>query len=227
MPLPSITRAGLGETAAGYRFPLSHDFPALTRILGDPMLPALEAAFAASLPEAPPTDAGGRLPAFLAATPDLGRRQELVELAAFEWGLAMAARAPNTQSLPPEELDLVPAGSWPAMRLAFHPSLVRVGTEWNAVAIWRAINQGMPPPAPAPHCPARSWAVWRQGGRTRFRPLPPDDAWALDLAMRSQPFETISRALCHWLPPREAAPHAARMLGDWVDAGWVTDLILA
>jgi hypothetical protein len=195
-------------------------------LIGDPLLPALESFFGAFLQAHDHKAPGRQLATFLATTPDLRHRPELAEVAAFEWALATAAAAPEGRVVPPEELDGVPAESWRDMRVAFHASLVRVGTEWNSVALWRAVRQGtrLPPAVREPQ--ARTWAVWRQDGATRFRPLPPDDAWALDLAFQGHPFGHICRELCHWLPPREAAPYAARMVGDWIDAGWVSTLVL-
>ncbi|HKJ72095.1 MAG TPA: hypothetical protein VKA55_10120 [Gammaproteobacteria bacterium] len=217
---PSQTREALAEP----RFRLADDFPVLSRLIGDPRLARLEADFRDFLRRLPEGDAGRRLPVFLAGLADLGDRPVLTELAAFEWALAAAARAPAEAPLPPEELDQLPAEAWPGLRLAFNPSLERIDTEWNSVPLWRAVREETEPPLPTPLPATRTWAVWRQNGRTRFRPLPPDDAWALDLAVRGYPFGEISRALCRWLPPREAAPFATRMVGDWLDSGWITEL---
>jgi|GEM_PF-2047223 len=224
MPLPAVGQPPLRETPVAPRFAVSEHFPVLAQLVGEPQLAPLERGFGAFLEAAGEANGARLLPTYLAGVPAFRDRPELAEVAAFEWALATSAAAPESPPLPPEELEGVTADAWPSLRIALHPALIRVGTEWNSVALWRAARQGTRLPRAVPEAGARTWAVWRQDGRTRFRALPPDDAWALDLAARGRPVGDIARALGHWLPARETGPFAARMLGDWLDAGWVTDL---
>lgn len=227
MPLSSATPLPLREGRSGPPFPLAGAYPALAHLLGPSRLSVLEEAFGAFLGTPPDPQAASYLPGFLSGARGFRDEPILAELATFEQALARAGAVTGPDPLPPTELDLLPEDAWPELRIGLHPALHRVDTEWNSVCLWQAVQQGidLPPPAPLPE--PRTWAVWAQGGRTRFRPLPPDDARALDLVARGYPFREICHTLCAWLPAREATPHATRMVGDWVDAGWVTDLTRA
>mgnify|MGYP000521169583 CR=1 FL=1 len=206
------------------RFCLAPTFPALSQNLGGPHLPALELAFGAFAGANAEPAAGAYLPGFLAGAPGYQDRPELVELAAFEWALFAAAQAPDRPVLPPGELGGLSTRDWGALRVILHPCLTRVGTEWNSVALWRAVQQETRPPSPVREPCPRAWAVWRHATRSRFRPLPMDDAVALDLAARGRPFGEICRTLWPEHPPSDAAARAAAMVGDWMAAGWVSGL---
>ncbi len=220
-------RERLGIYAEAYRLrlieALATDYPAVHTLVGDEVFDRLARAY---IDAHPPEHFsvrwyGRRLPAFLQSTGPYRDQPVLAEMAAFEWHLGEALDAADAAPLERAALTAVPPAKWETLRLAFHPSLRRLDLEWNAPALWSAIQEEQPPrpperaPAPVP------WLLWRQGIRAYFRSLDAPEAEALDAARDGEPFGALCERLAETRSPEDAARQAAAALERWVGEGLV------
>ncbi len=157
------------------------------------------------------------------ATPELRLHGEL---ARFEWLLAAAFDAPNVTACTVTALAELAPDAWPTLRFAAVPSLQRLRTTTNAVAVWRALRRALeadPACGPLAEPVATDiapvdWLIVRPQLETEFRSLPAHEAAALDLALAGVPFA----ALCETLTATygdAAALQAATWLKGWLAEG--------
>lgn len=170
---------------------------------------------------------GDRLAAYLAETSPWRDTPALAELARLEWALAAAFDSPDARPLDVAAIAAIPPQDWPALRLAFHPSLQMIDFAWAVPEQWNALNDDgdadLPPPArreaPVP------FAIWRKDtGEERqnfFRSLPPDEAAMLASARLGDTFGALCEGLCAFVAPELAGGHAAALLRGWVEQGWI------
>jgi hypothetical protein len=242
-PLPAALEAAVAPPAAerweiyveGYRLrlceALATQFPALAARSGRPAFDARMREFIASTPSVHRSirDYGRELPEQLAASAADPEDAMRAELAAFEWLLAAAFDAAAGLPTAPAELAAVAAGDWPGLRFRGVPSLARLTTHTNAVAVWRAAKaaaesgvDGAPLTAPSA---ARAvapveWLILRPTLETEFRSLPADEAAALDRLLGGEPFGALCAELATALGDDDAAAaRAAGWLKGWLLAG--------
>lgn len=168
----------------------------------------------------------GLAPRLAARAADAATRLQ-ADLAAFEWTLASAFDAADVTALSAADLAGVEPGAWPGLTFAAVPSVGRLATTTNAVAVWRAhrdareAGDGAIPATIEPALTDRvEWLVTRPALETHFRSIRPDEARALDAVLGGQPFG----ALCDGL----AADHgerAALVAATWLK-GWLTEGLL-
>ncbi|MGH8479541.1 MAG: DNA-binding domain-containing protein [Gammaproteobacteria bacterium] len=151
----------------------------------------------------------------------------LIELASFEWLLGEAFDAPGATLVSTEALASVPPASWPDMGFTLHPSVRRISLGWNVTRIRQAVESEEPPPAPERSEVVLPWLVWRQGLKTYYRSLEPDEAASLDRAREGATFGNLCEDLCRWVAEDEVAPRAAGFLRRWVTDGLLTALRVA
>jgi hypothetical protein len=209
---------------------LATQYPALVARCGRPAFGELAWRFIREYPSIHRSirDYGRELPALAQADGATAELRLRGELARFEWLLAAAFDAPEATACTVAELAGVAPVEWPTLRFAAVPSLQRLRTSTNAVAVWRAMRRGLEDgPAAAVHAePAAidvapiDWLLVRPRLETEFRSLPADEAIALDLVVAGTPFA----ALCETL----AASHgdqAALQAATWLK-GWLTEGLL-
>lgn len=93
------------------------------------------------------------------------------EVARIDWHVARAFVAPDASCLDAAALAALDATAWEALRLRPHPAVALITLEWNAVAIWHALDRDVQPPEPARLERPTAHVFWRQALVSRFRSL--------------------------------------------------------
>jgi hypothetical protein len=122
-------------------------------------------------------------------------------------------------------LAAVDASAWGDLQFKFHPSLRRLHLQWNTAAVWQSMSRDETPPDPACGEHPVPWLLWRQNLQNYFRSMAPDEAAALDSALRGDTFGEICAALADWLPEDEIPLRAASLLSLWADSGIIIAVI--
>lgn len=217
----------LGIYAYAYRSrlveALANDYPALQGLLGERGFERMMREFIDAHPSrhANLRWYGGELPRFLARAPRWRRRPLLAELARFEWALGLAFDACDASPVSVDDVGRVPPAGWPTMRVKLVPSVQQLSLRSNAPQVWRAVSEGGKPPRAATRNRPLRWLVWRKVHAPFYRPLAPDEAWALGAAARGRSFGALCEGLRRFTGNAGAAPRAAQLLKGWVHEGLV------
>jgi len=224
-PRANATRR-LGVYADAYRSrlveALGNDYPALQGLLGETGFDRMMREFVAAHPSRHPNLRwyGEELADFLSRSPR-SKRPLLAELATFEWALGLAFDAADAPAVTADAVSRVPASAWPAMRLRLHPSVRQIPLRTNAPQIWRAASRRRKLPRTATRRRPAPWLVWRKELTPCYRPLPPDEARALELAARGRNFASLCGALGRFVGEERAALRGAQLLRNWLNEGLV------
>ena len=239
-PLPAVLEQAVAPPASerftiyveAYRLrlveALATQYPALAARAGREAFAATAQAFIADTPSVHRSirDYGAELPAHLAAAATDVEAAMRAELAAFEWRLAAAFDAAPSAATAPGDLAGVAPQEWPELRFRAVPSLARLATHTNAVAVWRAAKaadaaDGAPLDAPAAERIGRiDWLILRPELDSEFRSLPGDEAAALDALLAGESFGSLCARLAEaGEEPAAAAARAAGWLKGWLLAG--------
>jgi len=225
------TRLGIYRNA--YRLRLNEvlgtDYEVLHAYLGDELFDTLARDYIAAHPSTFRNVRwfGGKLAEFLRSTPRYAEHPELAELARFEWSLGQAFDSPDDDAVGFAQVAAVPAEAWAELRFKPHPALRLLALRTNAVAIWKGIDNEGSACKPETLSEPVTWAVWRKQHSPFFRSLDPDEAWALKAVIAQASFGEICAGLCEWVAEAQAAARAAGMLRDWVEAGWIAQLLIS
>jgi hypothetical protein len=209
---------------------LAEDFGALAAALGTEWFHDLATAY---LWAKPPRhfslrEAGARLADFLArdprAEPFRSRFPWAADLARLEWALVEAFDAPDAPELGREALAALPAARWPGLRLELQPALRVLELAWPVHELRAAFDAGAPlePLRAAPA--ASAVCVWRSDERVQQRPLPRDEARALALARRGEPFAALCEAIAAEAGEARAPARAAALLEAWCQRRWIASV---
>lgn len=168
---------------------------------------------------------GAELAAFLAVHPVYAPHRELAELACFEWAQCHAFDAPDAIAIDSARLGAIAPDRWPALRLHFHPSLVRLDLHTNAPDLWLALNAEEAPPALEQQAQSRPWLVWRHDLKILFRILTEAEAFGLDQFRAGATFSAVCEQWCDRFAAEEVPARAVGYLQHWINAGWVIDAL--
>jgi hypothetical protein len=159
----------------------------------------------------------------LAACLELSHPDEpwLADLAQWEWALAAAFDAADAAPLTETDFATTAPERWPALRFQFHPAARVVHFETNAPAVFKALSDGQPGPAPAALATGQAWLIWRRALATRFRSLDESEHRALARAFSGAAFDDICDALCETLAPEDVPMRAAGLLKGWIADGLI------
>jgi hypothetical protein len=195
---------------------LREDFPKLVAILGDEGFYSLAEGYVREHPSDHPSlsKLGRRLADHLARYP--AGRPDLSDLARLEWARAEAFEAEDVPLAEIDSLRALPPAEVPQVRFAFAPAVKLLHVEYDAPALWGAIEDGteLPPPRRRDvHV-----AVWRKGFEVYHAVLAADEARAAERAMAGEPFG----AVCEPFAKRDDAVDVAfRAVGSWFAEGWL------
>ena len=131
----------------------------------------------------------------------------------------MAFDAADDAVLTLPQLAEVPAADWPNLQFGKHASVQRLELAANVPGFWLAVQRGDVPPPIATAEQVSSWIVWRRELTIFYRPLEPDEAWALDAAFAGQSFAALCDGLDQWHLPADVPRRAVEMLKRWIDEG--------
>ena len=222
-PLPTLERLGIYRN--GYRVrlieALDDTYPKLHAVLGDEIFLTLGEEFVAAHPSVHRSIRwyGGEIAQFLGQRSPYAEQPILAELALLEWMLAEVFDSADAEPLPRTAFFAIDPSDWSELRFKFHPSLRRLHLQWNAAAVWQAMNRDEAPPDPECAEHPVPWLLWRQDLQNYFRSMAADEAAALDAALGGGSFGEICTALGDWLPDEEIPLRAAGLLGLWADSG--------
>lgn len=226
---PRVPRAvRLGIYADAYLLRLDEalraNYPKLHLLLGDDDFLALTRTYLAGHPsqQASIRWFGAELAGFLAATPPYAATPALAELARFEWALGLAFDAANAPGLGIAALAAIADEDWPVLRMRFQPGFAHLSLQWNAAAVWRALDADAAPPAPVRE--ASDWAIWRADLQPHYRSLAGDEAALLGALQSGRPFGAACESLLPWHDEDTAPARAGALLGQWLAEGWIAAL---
>lgn len=206
---------------------LRHDYPKLNLLVGDDEFDRLARAYIVRHPSrhASARWVGDGLAEFLRFAEPYAGQPALAAMTAFEWAQITAFDAADRPLAEAADLAAVPPHGWPAVRFSLHPSVQRLAIPAAVVEAWERLHRGETAPAPAALGDATPWVVWRQGLEVRYRPLPPDEAEALDRAADGADFAALCDGLAARLGEDRAACRAAEILQGWIGSGMLGELI--
>ncbi|MET0988782.1 MAG: DNA-binding domain-containing protein [Steroidobacteraceae bacterium] len=201
---------------------LNVTYPALHGVLGDVKFRQLTGAFVRRVPPRHFSIRyfGREMDSFIAS--ELTGRKAIVlsDLARWEWGLAAAFDAADSESLTAAQLAAIDPGEWAQLRFHLSPSLQRLSISSNAVQWWRFATQHTARPTRWRLVMPRDWAVWRSELATFFRSLPADEAQAIAVVGAGQSFAAVCDVLSE-IHGVDAPVRAAALLQQWLRDGWI------
>jgi hypothetical protein len=195
---------------------LREDFPKLVAVLGDERFFALAEGYVREHPSEHPSlsKLGRHVADYLLARP--AGRPDLPDLARLEWARAEAFEAEDVPLAGLDALRAIPPAALPEVRLAFAPALRLLHLEYDAPALWGALEDGAAL-APPRHAEVEV-AVWRKELEVFHAVLAADEARAAERALAGEPFG----AVCEPFAERDDAVDAAlRAVASWFAEGWV------
>lgn len=220
---------GLAIYAHAYRRRLVDalaDAYAKTRaLMGDPVF---ELAAAGYIAANPPTLRnlrwfGGGLAQYLAqAWPE---RAQFAEMAGLDWSLRCAFDGPDSAVLHAGDLADLPPEAWASLRLLLVPTAQLLGLRHNTVAVWQALDDGLPAPPTETGTTAVHWLVWRQDLQPHFRSLSATEALLLRALQAGATFAQACEG-ASGAGETEVEARIGRCLRQWLEEGVLSGLEL-
>jgi hypothetical protein len=206
---------------------LSRDYPVLLRLVGQEVFADLAYAYIDAIHSRSPNIRwyGAELASFIAR--QRGPPAAAHDMALFEWTIGLAFDAADAEPLNVADLAAVAPEAWAALRFMLHPSLQVIALQHAVTGWWLAaqdLDETGNLPAPPPPIGEHAWAVWRGSDGVRFRLLETDEADLLGAVGDNADFGSLCGLLAVGHGEMQAAPRAAGLLRNWVDAGWITGL---
>ena len=169
---------------------------------------------------------GEAFPHFLSTTPQASENPAIGEMAKLDWGIGLSFDAPDEPSVGPKELEGLAPELWPHMRFRLHRSVQRLRFEFNVAMIRRAADRRDPIPEAARLAASQGWVVSRMDGRIFHREISDDENAALAVTASGGSFADVCDELCLWHDASDVAMRAVTLLRDWIDSGWLADLVV-
>lgn len=224
--LPAATGLRIYTHAYGARLreALENDHPVLGAYLGDELWETLCSGYIDAHPSRVRSlrDFGNALPAYLGEAGTFRGHPQLKELARFERLLLDSFDAADDPRTDWAQLQMIPPGQWPAMRVRLHRSVRVHRARHGSVAIWQAIKAERPPPEYADIEEAVDWVLWRdEDGVGRFRSLELDSAAAFGCCKHGGSFADLCELMAITHPVEEVPARVLGYLQDWCGQGWI------
>jgi hypothetical protein len=165
---------------------------------------------------------GDQWPDFLAKRIAGVTGQAVSELAALERALNDVFDAPDAQALVLGDLSALTPGDWPGVQFSALASTRRLNFSTNAAGLWRALNSGEAPPAPATLEAPERLIVFRHEGSGHFREMSYEEAMMWDQMVKGLNFGGLCEMVAMQGGEDGAAGRAAGHLQGWIAAGMLS-----
>ncbi len=177
---PSVKRFNVyrNNVVVGLTATLKDAFPAVARIVGDAFFVAMARIYVAGAPPSSPImlDYGAGFPDFVGAFEPAQGLPYLRDVARIERAWLEAYHAAEAQTLDPIVFSHISPGDLPNLRLALHPSLRLVRSQYPSLTIWQMnIKGGAPGPVDL-DAGGDDILVIRPDAEVELRLLPPGGA---------------------------------------------------
>ncbi|MES2016613.1 MAG: DNA-binding domain-containing protein [Pseudomonadota bacterium] len=141
----------------------------------------------------------------------------IAELAAFEWALGLAFDAREAEVAGADAFRHLAPEAWASLELTLQPSVQLLRMDYNSVALWQALGEGLEPPLAQALGEQCTWLVWRKDNQPHFRSLDTFEAAALHAVAAGSTFGEICE---------QAGPENALRMGACLQ-NWMTQSMLA
>ena len=211
----------IGIYANAYRLrlleALAHNFPMLEQYLHGDEFVRIGRDYLADHPSTAISvrDVGAQLADWLsdhcAGEPWLG------EFARFEWALANAFDARDSEVLPLERVSAIAADDWARMTFAFTPATQRLTLHTNAPQLYRAVAHDEDAPRAHELDTSCEWLIWRRETAAQYRSLTELEALAFDALFNGGTFGDACEVMFDHSAGDQIAVHAAAFLKRWLE----------
>ncbi len=199
---------------------LTHDFPALRRVLGDVACGHEMVGYLAQYPSTSPSlrNIGVSLAQYFLHTD----RPHLAELCRLEWAVLHAFDAADAVVPTSETLQAIPPEDWQNLRFSLHPSVSLVQVTSNALAVWVAYRKAWASIPPLEAAEARAIIVWRHAGVPAAYPLSSNQGAFLAGLAQGLVFSSVCERLQSMMDTGPIPQIVSRCLVEAVKNGWIT-----
>lgn len=151
LPAPKRFSVYRNNVALSLTSALEAGFPTVRKLVGDKFFAAMAGVF---LRVHPPQSRllmlyGAEMPKFLERFPPVAHLGYLPDVARLDQAMRESYHAADSRPLPEADFQRLIGMDLGGLRLHLAPALRLVRSGWPIVSIWRANNEGAPPPRPA------------------------------------------------------------------------------
>jgi hypothetical protein len=195
---------------------LASTLPRLQQLLGHEQFAELAREYIDLCPSSFPSIRwfGDRMPQLLLKSAP--QQPWLAELATWEWAIAASFDGADAEPVGIEALAAVAPEQWPSLTFQFHPTVQVLPMRTNAPVLFKALSADDSPPEAIAVDEPQSWLIWREGLKTQYRSLSPDESAALEVMRSGGSFEMLCDTLCAWHDAEAVPAQAAGLLKRWV-----------
>lgn len=143
------------------------------------------------------------------------------EMAAFEWALGLAFDAEDAPQLTIQDLAQIPPENWGDLHFSFHPSMQLLRFDWNAIAVWQALEVAKKPPVALKQ--KTPCVLWRRDFTSHFRTVEAAEFQAIKQIKAGASFGELCESLME-VSGDNASMQAAQFLAGWLEAGLISTL---
>jgi Putative DNA-binding domain len=219
--LSAIDRVEIYANMYFYRLldAIKEDFPATLRVVGDANFHNLVTGYLAEYPPGDPsiTEASRYLAEFAWSSSALEKWPFVADLIRLERAILEVFLGRDARPLSVEAMKGIPAAQWPSVRIAVHPALQVINTEWRVDEFLCAVKSEQP--LREPKRERRAILIWRNNYSVNYRPLDDLERSALNMIRFGYPFGAMCEAIAiHGDDPANPA-EMSRMLMRWLTDG--------
>jgi len=200
---------------------LKEHYPAVRSLLGDVGFHNLITDYLLRHPPAHFSlrEAGRHLPELLDEHATRALHPCLADLARFERALNDAFDASDAPALRAAALAALPQADWPNLRLALHPSVHLLASQWPVHTVRAAIDRGENSGAPEPEA---TWlCVWRDDLTVFHRAIGAGEFDRLQIISRGASFGEVCAHGSEAGSTDDTAQDVAAALARWLADGWL------
>lgn len=152
--------------------------------------------------------------------PTVPRRAAVAELMRLEWALRGVFDGADSAVLGNACLGAIPAQAWATLHLQAVPTAQMLCFDFNTVAVWQALDDGLPAPPCAHGLQPVHWLLWRKDLQPHFRSLDALQHALIGAVLEGASFAAAcERAQVH--DPTQAAERIGACLRQSLDDGLI------